>query len=143
MEDQLDGYAFEDLEIGQSASAGKTITDVDIVLFAAVSTDTNPVHLDAEIARASVFKERVAHGMLSAGLIGAVLGTKLPGAETIYIGQTLRFRAPVRIGDTVTATAEVTGLDPEKERATLKTTCTVGGKVVIEGEATVMPRSRG
>ncbi len=139
----MDGYAFEDLQLGQSASLGKTITEADILMFAAVSTDTNPVHLDAEAAAQSVFKERVAHGMLSAGLISAVLGTRLPGAGTIYMGQTLRFRAPVRIGDTVTATAEVTGLDAEKKRATLKTTCTVKGKVVIEGEATVMPRSRG
>jgi len=138
----LDGYAFEDLHVGQTASLGKTITEADIVLFAAVTTDTNPVHLDAEAAAKSVFKERVAHGMLSAGLISAVLGTRLPGAGTIYMGQTLRFRAPVRIGDTVRATAEVTALDPEKKRATLKTTCTVGDKVVIEGEATVMPRSR-
>ena len=139
----MNGYAFEDLQLGQTASVGKTITEADILMFAAVSTDTNPVHLDAEAAAKSVFKERVAHGMLSAGLISAVLGTRLPGAGTIYMGQTLRFRAPVKIGDTVTATVEVTGLDAEKKRATLKTTCTVGGKVVIEGEATVLPRSRG
>jgi 3-hydroxybutyryl-CoA dehydratase len=139
----VDGYAFEDLQLGQTASVGKTITEADILLFAAVSTDTNPVHLDAEAAAQSPFKERVAHGMLSAGLISAVLGTRLPGPGTIYMGQTLRFRAPVRIGDTVTATAEVTGLDPARKRATLKTTCTVAGKVVIEGEATVLPRSRG
>ena len=138
----MDGYAFEDLQLGQTASLGKTITEADILLFAAVSTDTNPVHLDAEAAAKSVFKERVAHGMLSAGLISAVLGTRLPGAGTIYMGQTLRFRAPVRIGDTVTATVEVTALDAEKKRATLKTTCTVAGKLVIDGEATVMPRSR-
>ncbi len=138
----MDGFAFEDLQLGQTASVGKTITEADILLFAAVSTDTNPVHLDAEAAAASVFKERVAHGMLSAGLISAVLGTRLPGAGTIYMAQTLRFRAPVRIGDTVTATAEVTALDPGKKRATLKTTCTVKGKVVIEGEAMVLPRSR-
>jgi 3-hydroxybutyryl-CoA dehydratase len=138
----LDGYAFEDLEIGLRASLAKTITEADILLFAAVSLDTNPVHLDADAASKSVFKERVAHGMLSAGLISAVLGTRLPGPGTIYMGQTLRFRAPVRIGDTVTATAEVAALDAEKKRATLKTTCTVAGKVVIEGEATVLPRSR-
>ncbi len=124
--------------VGQSASVAKTITEADILLFAAVSTDTNPVHLDAEAAKASVFGERVAHGMLSAGLISAVLGTRLPGPGTVYLGQTLRFRAPVRIGDTVTATAEVSAYDPEKRRATLKTTCTVAGKVVIDGEATVL-----
>ena len=139
----MDGIAYEDLHIGQTASIGKTITEADILLFAAVSLDTNPVHLNAEAAAASIFKERVAHGMLSAGLISAVLGTQLPGAGTIYLAQTLQFRRPVKIGDTVTATAEVTALDAEKKRATLKTTCTVAGKVVIEGEATVMPRSRG
>ncbi len=138
----MDGFAFEDLQLGQTASVGKTITEADILLFAAVSTDTNPVHLSAEAGAASVFKERVAHGMLSAGLISAVLGTRLPGPGTIYMGQTLRFRAPVRIGDTVTATAEVTGLDTAKKRATLKTVCTVHGKIVIDGEATVQPRSR-
>ena len=137
-----DGVFFEDLAIGQSASIGKTITEADILMFAAVSMDTNPVHLNAEVAAASQFKERIAHGMLSAGLISAVLGTQLPGPGTIYMGQSLRFRAPVKIGDTVTATAEVTALDAEKKRVTLKTVCTVAGKVVIEGEATVLAPSR-
>ncbi len=137
----MDGIAFEDMHIGQMASIGKTITEADILLFAAVSLDTNPVHMNAEAAAASIFKERVAHGMLSAGLISAVLGTQLPGQGTIYLAQTLQFRRPVKIGDTVTAMAEVTALDAEKKRATLKTVCTVAGKVVIEGEATVMPRS--
>ena len=129
--------AFADLAVGQTASLGKTITEADILMFSAVSTDTNPVHLNAEAARESVFGERIAHGMLSAGLISAVLGTRLPGPGTIYMGQTLRFRAPVKIGDTVTATAEITALDPAKKRATLKTTCSVAGKTVIEGEAIV------
>jgi len=132
---------FEQLHLGQSASVGKTITEADILMYAAVSTDTNPVHLNAEIAAASQFGERIAHGMLSAGLISAVLGTQLPGPGTIYMGQTLRFRAPVKIGDTVTATVEVTALDPAKKRVTLKTTCAVAGRVVIDGEATVMPPS--
>ncbi len=138
----MDGIAFEDMHIGQTASVGKTITEADVLLFAAVSLDTNPVHMNAEAAAASIFKERVAHGMLSAGLISAVLGTQLPGPGTIYLAQTLQFRRPVKIGDTVTATAEVTALDAGKKRATLKTVCTVAGKIVIEGEATVMPRSR-
>lgn len=138
----MDGVAFEDLVVGQTARLGKTITEADILLFAAVSLDTNPVHMDAEAAKESVFKERVAHGMLSAGLISAVLGTRLPGAGTLYLGQTLTFRRPVKIGDTVVAEVEVTALDPAKKRATLRTTCSVAGKVVIEGEATVMPRSR-
>ena len=96
----------------------------------------------AEAAAASQFKERIAHGMLSAGLISAVLGTRLPGPGTIYLGQTLRFRRPVKIGDTVTATCEVTALDPAKKQATLKTVCTVAGKTVIDGEAVVLPSSR-
>jgi 3-hydroxybutyryl-CoA dehydratase len=129
--------SFEDLAVGQTASLGKTITEADILLFAAVSTDTNPVHINAEAAKASIFGERIAHGMLSAGLISAVLGTQLPGPGTIYMGQTLRFRAPVKIGDTVTATVEITAIDAAKRRATLKTICTVAGKVVIEGEAQV------
>ncbi len=138
----MDGIAFEDMRIGQAASIGKTVTEADILLFAAVSLDTNPVHMNAEAGAASIFKERVAHGMLSAGLISAVLGTQLPGPGTIYLAQTLQFRRPVRIGDTVTATAEVTALDADKKRATLRTVCAVAGKVVIEGEATVLPRSR-
>jgi len=137
-----DGVFFEDLAVGQSASMGKTITEADILMFAAVSMDTNPVHLNAEAAAASQFKERIAHGMLSAGLISAVLGTKLPGPGTIYLGQSLRFRRPVKIGDTVTATCEVTALDAAKKQATFKTVCTVAGKVVIDGEALVLPPSR-
>ncbi|MGH7049479.1 MAG: MaoC family dehydratase [Acetobacteraceae bacterium] len=139
----MDGHFFEDLAIGMTASVAKTITEADIVLYSAVSTDTNPLHLDEESAAHSLFKGRIAHGMLSAGLISAALGTRLPGPGTIYIGQTLRFRAPVRPGDTVTATVEVTALDAERRRATLKTTCTVKGKPVIEGEASVQVPARG
>jgi len=133
---------FEDLAVGQTASLGKTITEADILMYAAVSTDTNPLHLNAEAAKASIFGERIAHGMLSAGLISAVLGTTLPGPGTIYLGQTLRFRRPVKIGDTVTATVEVTALDPARKQATLKTVCTANGRVVIDGEAQVQPPSR-
>ncbi|MGH7067849.1 MAG: MaoC family dehydratase [Acetobacteraceae bacterium] len=139
----MDGHSFEDLAIGMTASVGKTITEADIVLYSAVSTDTNPLHLNEESAGQSLFKGRIAHGMLSAGLISAALGTKLPGPGAIYIAQTLRFRAPVRPGDTVTATVEVTALDPERKRATLKTTCSVKGKPVIEGEASVQVPARG
>ncbi len=138
-----EGLFFEDLKLGQTASFAKTITEADILLFAGVSGDTNPVHIDAEAAARTPFKERIAHGMLSASLISTVLGTRLPGPGTIYLAQNLKFRAPVRIGATVTATAEITGLDPAKKRATLKTTCTVEGKPVIEGDATVMVPSRG
>lgn len=136
------GLFFEDLSVGQSASFAKTITDADILLFSAVSGDTNPVHLNAEYAAGTMFGQRVAHGMLSAGLISAVLGTRLPGPGTVYLAQNLKFRAPVKIGDTVTATATVTVLDAAKNRVTLATVCTVGGKPVIEGEASVMVPSR-
>jgi 3-hydroxybutyryl-CoA dehydratase len=137
-----DGLFFEDLSVGQSASFGKTITEADILMFAAVSGDTNPVHINAEFAAGTMFKERIAHGMLSAGLISTVLGTRLPGPGTIYLSQTLKFRAPVRIGDTVTATATVASLDAAKKRATLTTICTVNGKPVLEGEALVLVPSR-
>src|ERR1700759_824540 len=126
------GYFFEDLQIGQTASIGKTITEADILLYAAVSTDTNPIHIDAQAAKSSLFGERIAHGMLSAGLISAVLGTRLPGPGSLYMRQSLRFAAPVKIGDTVRATATITALNQEKKRATLSTVCTVGETGVLE-----------
>lgn len=137
-----DGRFFEDLALGQTASFGKTVTEADIVLFAAVTGDTNPMHLNAEYAKDTIFGERIAHGMLAAGLITKVLGTQLPGPGTIYLSQNLKFRAPVRIGQTVTATVEVVALHPEKHRATLKTVCTVAGEPVLEGEAYVSVPSR-
>jgi 3-hydroxybutyryl-CoA dehydratase len=137
-----DGMFFEDLSVGQKASFGKTITEADIVLFAAVTGDTNPMHLNADYAKDTIFGERIAHGMLAAGLITKVLGTQLPGPGTIYMSQSLQFRAPVRIGETVTAMVEVLALHPEKHRATLRTVCTVRGKPVLEGEAYVSVPSR-
>lgn len=137
-----EGCFFEDLSVGQKASFGKTITEADIVLFAAVTGDTNPMHLNAEYAKDSIFGERIAHGMLAAGLITKVMGTQLPGPGTIYLSQSLRFRKPVRIGDTVTATVEITALNAEKSRATLTTVCTVKGEPVLEGEALVAVPSR-
>jgi 3-hydroxybutyryl-CoA dehydratase len=136
------GHFFEDLQVGQTASLAKTITEADILLYAAVSLDQNPVHIDAEAAKQSIFGERIAHGMLPAGLISAVLGTRLPGPGTLYMRQSLRFAAPVKIGDTVKATVEVTALNPDRKRATLKTTCTVGDTLVVEGEAYVQVPSR-
>lgn len=134
---------FEDLSIGQSAEYAKTITEADVLLFVAVSGDDNPVHINAEYAETTMFKGRIAHGMLSAGFISTVLGTRLPGPGTIYLGQNLKFKAPVRIGDTVTAKVTVTALDPAKKHVTLSTVCTVKGKVVIDGEAVVMAPSKG
>jgi 3-hydroxybutyryl-CoA dehydratase len=136
------GYFFEDLHVGQTATLSKTITDADIRMYAEVSLDNNPVHLDEEAGRQSRFGGRIAHGMLSAGLISALLGTRLPGAGTIYLSQSLSFRAPVRIGDTVTATVEITDLNLPKKRATLRTVCKVKEEVVINGEAVVLVPSR-
>jgi 3-hydroxybutyryl-CoA dehydratase len=136
------GYDIEDITVGMSAEIAKTITDADIVLFAGVSTDMNAVHLDDEFARTTAFGGRIAHGMLSASLLSAVLGNRLPGPGTIYMNQSLRFRAPVRPGDTVHAKVTVKEVIAEKCRVVLDTVCTVGGKVVIDGEAVVMVTSR-
>jgi 3-hydroxybutyryl-CoA dehydratase len=136
------GYFFEDLHIGQTATLSKTITEADILMYAAVSLDTNPIHLDEEAARQSRFGGRIAHGMLSAGLISALLGTRLPGPGTIYMRQSLTFRAPVKIGHTVKAIVEITDLNPPKKRATLRTLCMVKEDVVIDGEAVVLVPTR-
>lgn len=138
----ITGLFLEDLAVGMTASFARTVTEADIVLFSGVSGDTNPIHLNEEYAATTMFKGRIAHGMLSAGFISAVLGTKLPGPGAVYVSQTLRFKAPVRIGDTVTARVEVSELLPERKRASFKTECLVAGKVVIEGEATLMVPSR-
>ena len=143
MSDERHGYYFEDLSVGMTDVYAKTVTDADITLFAGVSGDTNPVHLDDEFARASRFGCRIAHGMLSASYISTVLGTRLPGPGCIYLGQQLKFMNPVKVGDTVKARVTVEELMPEKKRARLKTVCTVGGVVVIEGEATVFVPTRG
>lgn len=136
------GYDIEDISVGMSAETAKTITDADIVLFAGVSTDVNAVHLDEEFGRTTPFGGRIAHGMLSASLISAVLGNRLPGPGVIYMSQSLRFRAPVRPGDTVHARVTVKEVFAEKCRVVLETVCSVGDKVVIDGEAMVMTTSR-
>jgi 3-hydroxybutyryl-CoA dehydratase len=136
-------FHFEDLKVGMTASFAKTIGETDITLFAGISGDTNPMHIDEEYASGTMFKGRIAHGMLTGALISAVLGTRLPGPGAIYVSQSLRFKAPVRAGDTVRAKVEVTGLDPEKRRVTLNTSCSVRGKNVVEGEAVLMVPARG
>ncbi|MFO7803463.1 MAG: MaoC family dehydratase [Desulfovermiculus sp.] len=134
------GKTIHELQVGDWAEFTKTVTETDICLYAGVSGDMNPAHINETYAAHSMFQSRIAHGMLPAGFISAVLGTKLPGPGTIYIKQDLSFKAPVRIGDTVTARAEVQDVNTEKKRATLKTTCTnQEGTVVIEGQALVMP----
>ena len=134
---ELGGYEFQDLRPGMSATFAKTITEADIVMFAGVSGDNNAIHINEEFAASTLFKGRIAHGMLSASVISAAIANKLPGPGTIYMSQSLRFRAPVRAGDTVRATVTVKELIPEKCRVLLGTDCAVGGQVVIEGEALV------
>ncbi len=132
------GLFLDEISVGQKAEFSKTVTEADISGYAGISGDTNPVHLDEEFAKTTIFKTRIAHGMLSAGFISAILGTKLPGPGCIYLSQTLKFLAPVMIGDRVTARATVTNIVPEKKRVTLKTDCFIGDKQVIDGEAVVM-----
>ena len=140
--DKLHGYYFEDLEIGMHDIFAKTITDADIITFAGISGDTNPVHLNHEFASETIFEGRIAHGMLTASFVSTVIGTKLPGPGCIYVSQSLRFKAPVRSGDTVNAVCTVDKLIPEKKFIELKTVCSVNGKVVVDGEATIMVPSR-
>ena len=132
----------EDLEIGMTRYVRKTVTDQDIEMFAAVSTDHNPVHLDEDYAKDTMFGGRIAHGMLTAGLISAVIGEQLPGHGTIYMGQSLKFLAPVRPGDLVLAEVEVTDIIIDKRRVKLDCRCMVDGKKVLVGEAMVMAPSR-
>ena len=139
---ELNGYDFEDLKIGDTATFAKTITEADIVLFAGASGDNNAVHLNEEFAQTTPFKGRLAHGMLTASVISAAIAGRLPGPGTIYLNQSLRFLAPVRPGETVHATVTVKELIPEKRRVLLSTVCTVKGKVVIDGDALVMPTAR-
>lgn len=132
------GFYFEDLSVGMSAQFTKTITESDIQQFADISGDDNPVHLCEDFAAASVFKERIAHGILTAGLLSAVLGTKLPGPGCIYVSQSLNFKGPVRIGDEVTANAKITHLVDERRRAVLSCECIVNEKVILDGEAVML-----
>lgn len=132
----------EDMEIGMVRTLSKVVTDRDIELFAEVSTDRNPVHLDETYARNTMFKGRIAHGMLTAGLISAVIGEQLPGHGSIYLGQSLKFLAPVRPGDQVETQVKVTAIDQARRRVTLETQCMVGNTVVLKGEALVLAPSR-
>lgn len=132
------GLHLEDLNLGMSATYAKTVSEADIVLFAGISGDNNPLHLDEDYARSTMFKSRIAHGMLTASFISTVVGMRLPGPGCVYISQNLRFKAPVRIGDTVRAVVEVTGIDLDRARVTVSTRCLVGEKVVIDGEAVLM-----
>ena len=138
----MQGFYFDELTVGQAVETSRVVGAADIEAFAEVSGDNNPVHLDEAYARTTTFGERIAHGMLSAAYISAILGTKLPGPGAIYLSQSLRFRRPVRIGDLVVARATVTALDDTKGRVTLETVCEVGGKTVMDGEAVVIAPRR-
>jgi len=135
------GHDIEDLQVGMQASFAKTITEADIVLFAGVSGDNNAIHTNEEFAATTAFGGRIAHGFLTASVISAAIANRLPGPGTVYLGQQLRFLAPVRPGQTVRATVTVKSINLEKSRAVLETVCKVGDLVVIEGEANVMTTS--
>ena len=132
----------EDLEVGMTRRLEKTIQDYDIRAFAEISTDHNPVHLDEEYAHQTIFGGRIAHGMLTAALISAVIGEQLPGHGTIYLGQSLKFLAPVRPGDTVLTEVSVRDIDYAKRRVTLDCACRVGNRTVLTGEALVLAPSK-
>ena len=140
--DSIHGYYLEDLKIGMSASHAKTVTETDVVMFAGLTGDNNPVHCNEVFAAQTQFKTRIAHGMFCAGLISCVAGTRLPGPGAVYVDQQLRFTAPVRIGDTVTAVCTIKEIIPDRRRVIMQTICTVGETVVVEGSATFMVSRR-
>lgn len=135
-------YYFEDLVLGMEASVSKTVTMADIETFAGVSGDYNPVHMDPEFASKTIFKQVIAHGLLTASYISTVFGMKMPGPGAIYVSQTLNFKAPVKVGDEVLARVIVVDLMPAKNRARFDCFCTVRGKVVLDGEANMMVPAR-
>ena len=139
---EIRGYYLEELSVGMNAEYARTCTEADLVLFAAVSGDSNPIHMNAEYAAKTRFGGRIAHGILSASYISALVAMKLPGPGTVYLQQSLRFRHPVRIGDTVHAEVTVFDINQEKARVGLKTMCYVGDTLAVEGEALVLvPRA--
>lgn len=136
----MEGKNISQINLGDTAQISKTITEADVVLFAGITCDFNPVHLDEVWAKGTRFRGRIVHGMLSAGLISAAIGTRLPGPGTIYLSQDLKFLHPVRIGDTLTAKVEVVEVIPEKNRLRLATKVeNQEGMVVVDGVAWVMP----
>lgn len=136
------GYVFEDLVVGMEAAHSRIVAGDDIVAFAQLTGDHNPMHLDDDYAARTQFNGRIAHGMLTAGLLAAVFGTRLPGPGCIYVSQSLNFRGPVRIGDDVRAQVVITQLVAAKKRAIFACDCSVGGKTVLQGEAVLMVPSR-
>ncbi|RAK57621.1 MaoC family dehydratase [Phenylobacterium deserti] len=139
----MDKLFLEDLSVGQTAETSRPVGAADIDAFAAVSGDTNPVHVDEAYAATTSFGGRIAHGMLAASYISAALGTKLPGPGAVYVSQSLKFRRPVKIGDEVTTRVTVKTIDERRGFVTLDTVCQVGGKAVVDGEAMVIVPRRG
>lgn len=136
----MKGKTIQEIQVGDTAEFAKTVTEADVYLYAGLSGDFNPAHINEAYAQKTFFKTRIAHGMLAAGFISAVLGTQLPGPGTIYMRQELNFLAPVRMGDTITARVEVAEVNMEKKRVKMKTTCTnQNGETVLDGEALVSP----
>jgi 3-hydroxybutyryl-CoA dehydratase len=134
------GKTIDEMNIGDAAEFAKTVTETDVTLFAGITGDFNPAHINEDYAKGTLFKGRIAHGMLSAGFVSAALAMKLPGAGTIYLSQSMEFKAPVRIGDTVTARVEVKEKMTEKNRVKFRTTCVnQNGALLMDGEAVVMP----
>ncbi|MBL4764952.1 MAG: MaoC family dehydratase [Colwellia sp.] len=133
-----EGFSVDEMEVGQSASMRKTVSAADVILFADITGDFNPAHFDEEYAKASMFKGLIAHGMLSAGFISATLAMKLPGPGSIYLSQNMKFKAPVRIGDTVKTTVTVTEINKTKKIVKLNTVCTVGETQVVVGDCVMM-----
>lgn len=135
-------YTIDELKSGMSESFTKTVTETDIQKFGEISGDVNPVHFDEEFAKGTIFKGRIAHGVISAAYISTVLGMKMPGPGTIFLSLTTRFKAPVRIGDTVVATVTVREVVAEKRRVVFDCVCKVGDITVVDGEALVMAPAR-
>lgn len=142
-QEQSKSYYFEDLSVGMEGSLSKTVSEADIMTFAEVSGDANPVHVDADYAAGTMFKERISHGMLTASYVSAVFGMQLPGPGAIYISQSLNFKRPVKIGDSITARVTIKELSPEKHRARFSCVCeNQDGKAVLDGEAELMVPAR-
>lgn len=140
---EIKGLYFDDIDVGMSEQFSKIISDDDIVQFADVSGDVNPLHLDETYAKGTVFKQRIAHGMLTASFLSTIFGTKLPGPGCIYVSQSLNFRRPVKIGDEVIAQAHVKEVLSDQSRVIMECSCTVNGKTVLDGEAVLMVPQRG
>lgn len=141
--EDIHGYYFEDLTVGMTDEFSKTISESDIQVFADVSGDVNPVHLNPEFAKQTMFKGCIAHGILTASYISTVIGTRMPGPGCIYVSQNLKFKAPVRAGETVKAVCTITEMNEKRKFVEIQTQCFVDDKMVVDGNATIMVPSRG